>query len=450
MLDRIFKFFSSLRLTVVLLFLALILVFFGTMAQEPLGLYIVQERFFRAWFVDAAPMWAGIKKALQMVWFPLAPSTPAEVQHALRIPIFPGGWLLGTLLLINLIAAHIQRFKFTWKKSGIFLTHFGLILLLLGQFFTEIFQTESTMRMEQGETKNYSDDSRHNELAIVDTTSPDRDDVVVIPQEMVAKKGEIRHPSLPFAIRVKEFYENSSPAGPMSPGEKLKATEGIGKRLLFTNTATTVSMDDENKPTALIEVVTPDKGSLGQWTVSIHLTKYPWIHNLRENFGSMLGAELLAPQSFAYNGHTYEIALRPIRYYKPFSLTLLKFQHDIYKGTDIPKNFASRVHLNNPSKGDERDILIYMNNPLRYNGETYYQASFERGDTVTILQVVNNPAAATPYIACLLVGFGLIIQFLIHLVGFAMKRKSHSVAGSKTVYQTAATPAASSVDRRIS
>lgn len=426
MLNRILNFFTSLRLTVVLLLLALILVFAGTIAQVKLGLYVVQSEYFRSLFV-----W----------WHPQGASW--------KIPIYPGGWLLGGLLLLNLIASHIKRFKFTWKKSGIFLTHFGLILLLLGQFLTESFQVESSMRIEQGETKNFSEDSLKNELAVVDTTNPDRDEVVAIPESLVAKMGEIHHPSLPFTIRVKNFLPNSSPAGPMSGGEnKIKATEGIGKRLLFTPAPITATMDDENKTTALVEIVTPDKGSLGEWTVSLWLTKYPWLHNMRASFGNMLGAELDNPQSFSYNGHTYEIALRPIRYYKPYSLTLMKFQHDKYKGTDIPKNFASRVHLNDSAKGEERDVLIYMNNPLRYGGETYYQASFERGDTVTILQVVNNPAAATPYIACSLVGLGLIVQFLIHLVGFATKKKQPTGTFPASKRQNNVQPA--TADRRLS
>ncbi len=428
MLNRILSFFTSLRLTVVLLFLALILVFAGTLAQVKYGLYAVQSDYFRSLFV-----W----------WHPEG--------AAWKIPIYPGGWLIGGLLLINLIAAHIKRFKFSWKKSGIFLTHFGLILLLMGQFLTELYQTESTMRLEQGETKNYSDDSRHNELAIIDTTNPDRDEVVAIPESMVAQKGEIRHPSLPFVVKVKEFLPNSEPAGPMSGGDhKIKATQGIGARLQFASAKPTAVMDDENKPAALVEIVSPDKGSLGEWNVSLWLTKYPWIHYLRNSFGKMLGAELDAPQTFSYNGHTYEIALRPIRYYKPFSLTLLKFQHDIYKGTDIPKNFASRVHLTDSSKGEDRDILIYMNNPLRYGGDTFYQASFEQGDQVTILQVVDNPAAATPYVACTLVGLGLIVQFLIHLVGFATRSKSSVPPLPKTQRRTSAEPAVSASNRRLS
>ena len=65
-----------------------------------------------------------------------------------------------------------------------------------------------------------------------------------------------------------------------------------------------------------------------------------------------------------------------------------------------------------------------MNTPLRYGGETFYQASFEEGDQVSILQVVRNPAAITPYVACILVAAGLIVQFLTHLIGFAQEARA--------------------------
>ena len=51
MLDRLLKFFTSLRLTVACLALALGLVFFGTLAQVKWGLWIVQDRYFDSWFV---------------------------------------------------------------------------------------------------------------------------------------------------------------------------------------------------------------------------------------------------------------------------------------------------------------------------------------------------------------------------------------------------------------
>lgn len=400
MIHRIVNIFTSLRLTVACLLAAIVLVFVGTLAQVDLGLYAAQSKFFRSFLV---------------YWTP-------EGSHW-KIPVFPGGWLVGTILLINLLAAHAKRFKFTPKKYGILMIHGGLILLLLGQFMTELFQVESTMRLEPGQTKNYTEAPRHNELAVIDTTDPNEDKVTVIPESLLAKGGEIRTPALPFALRVEKYLPNSMPAGPMSgAGEKIKASDGIGQRLLFSPAGSATAMDSEDNPAALIQVVS-DKGPIGDWTVSTWMTRYPEFENLQNMLGGVLGdTSISQPQRFSYGGHTWEIALRPVRYYKPYQITLLSFHHDLYAGTDVPKNFSSKIHLTDAAKGEDRDVLIYMNNPLRYRGETFYQASFEPGDRGTILQVVRNPASITPYVACSLVALGLVTQFLMHLIGFARKR----------------------------
>lgn len=397
MLNRVVRFFTSLRLTVACLTAALVLVFAGTLAQVNLGLYVTQEQYFRSLFV---------------FWTP--PGTDW------KIPVWPGGYLLGSVLLVNLLAAHYQRFKFTWKKSGIFLTHVGLILLLVGQFLTEVFQVESFMRIEEGATKNFSEDGRKNELALIEVSNPDHDQVVAIPESLIAKPGEVTAPQLPFTVRVKEYFPNSWPGGPMveNAGKRIKASQGVGQRLAFDQRALTAKMNDENRPTALVEVLTP-KGSLGEWAVSTWMTKYPGA--LREMLGDQLGSIMDQPQQLVYEGRTYQLALRPVRYYKPYSIKLLDFTHARYRGTEVAKDFSSRILLSNPLNKEEREILIYMNNPLRYGGETYFQGSFEPGDTVSILQVVRNPAWLTPYFSCALVGAGLITQFLMHLVGFLKK-----------------------------
>jgi len=400
MMRRIINVLTSLRLTVACLVAALILVFAGTLAQVDLGLYAAQAKFFRSFFV---------------YW------TPGGGHWG--IPVFPGGWLIGLVLLANLLAAHIKRFRFKPRQYGIILIHSGLIFLLAGQFMTEVFQVESMMRIEVGGTKNYSEAPRRNELAVIDVTDPDKDKVVVIPESLLAKGGEIRAPGLPFALRIEKYLPNSMPAGPMTgEGEKIKASRGIGRQLLFSPAPLTTGMDSEDNPAALVQVVS-DKGPVGDWTVSTWMTRYPEFENLQNSLGSILGnTPLTQPQSFTLGGRTWQMGLRPVRYYKPYSMTLLAFNHDLYPGTDIPRNYSSKIHLNDPATGEDRDVLIYMNSPLRYRGETYYQASFEPGDRGTILQVVRNPASITPYVACSLVALGLITQFLMHLSGFARKR----------------------------
>jgi hypothetical protein len=80
--------------------------------------------------------------------------------------------------------------------------------------------------------------------------------------------------------------------------------------------------------------------------------------------------------------------------------------------------------LESPRTGDNREVKIYMNNPLRYAGETFYQASYDQDDHGTILQVVHNPSWLTPYFSCILVGAGLVVQFMTHLLGFSFKRRT--------------------------
>ncbi|MBA4148388.1 MAG: ResB protein required for cytochrome C biosynthesis [Verrucomicrobia bacterium] len=401
MLRRLLNFFSSLWLTVVLLALALVLVFIGTLAQVKLGLYVAQEEYFRSFFVWWQPAGTNFK-----------------------LPVFPAGWLLGTLLLVNLLVAHIKRFKLSWKKSGILLIHSGLIFLLVGQFLTEVYQVESVMRISEGGSKNFSEDSRKNELAIIDVTEAASNKVISIPESFLRQGEEIRHPELPFAIRVKTYFENSTPTGKMddTPG-KISSTHGIGKRLQFAPMKITATMDDDNKPTALVEIVGGNE-TTGEWIVSTWLNRYPWFESLNAQMGSLLEGELEKPQSFTYAGRNYEIALRAIRYYKPYTVTLLEATHDKYQGTEIPKNFSSQVRIDNPKKGEQREVLIYMNNPLRYEGETYFQFQMnaEPGMKSSAFQVVRNPAAITPYVSCTLVGVGMIVQFLMHLVAFGRRR----------------------------
>ena len=55
MIKSFIKIITSLKLTVVCLSMSMVVVFFGTMAQDPLGLYIAQERFFHSFFIDMWP-----------------------------------------------------------------------------------------------------------------------------------------------------------------------------------------------------------------------------------------------------------------------------------------------------------------------------------------------------------------------------------------------------------
>ena len=375
------KFFVSLRLTVVLLALSLVLIFAATIHQKYLGIWAVQEKYFRTFIV----LW-NIKG------FP--------------VPVFPGGYFIGGLLLINLIVSHVYRFKFTWKKSGILLTHAGLILLLVGELLTGLWQEEYQLRLDQGQTRNYSESSRFNELAVIDATGPDWDQVIAIPEERLQDGASIQHERLPFRIVTRAYYPNAAVQLREQLGNTSApppASRDIGARLAIIPLPLTYKQNERNLPAAVIELLSPASVSLGTWVVS---------------------TMLIEPQTFDYAGRTWRLAMRFERAYKPYSLTLLKFSHDRYLGTDIPKNFASKVRLHSEDGRTDREVLIYMNNPLRFEGMTFYQAGFDNNDTTTVLQVVKNPSWVLPYIACVMMGLGLLVQFGIHLFAFIAKRRA--------------------------
>lgn len=369
----------SLKLTILLLIFSMVLVFAATLDQVNLGIWAVQEKYFRSFIVY---MQAG----------------------QLTVPAFPGGYTVGGLLLVNLVAAHLFRFRFEWKKTGILLTHLGLIVLLVGELLTGLWQEDAHMRLTEGETKNFSESSREHELALIDTGDPAHDLVVAIPEAMLARKTPVQLPQLPFRVMTKLYYPNSTlvarPAdGTAAVAESAKATTGAGTHLIPAPQPVTARSDERNVPSAIVELIGTE-GSLGSYLVS---------------------AQLPMPQTLKHAGREWKIVLRTKRLYQPFSLTLLKFSHDRYAGTDIPKNFSSRLRLNLP-EGNSREVLVYMNNPLRHGGLTFYQAGFENDDRTTILQVVRNPSWLVPYIACGLMTLGLTVQFGLHLFGFVRRR----------------------------
>lgn len=138
----------------------------------------------------------------------------------------------------------------------------------------------------------------------------------------------------------------------------------------------------------------------------------------------LLSGHLGRPLALTVGGKELQLVMRPERYYKPYHLHLIDFRFDRYAGTDKPKNFSSRVRLERPDTGENREVTIRMNEPLRYDGKTFFQASYDKAtEQSTILQVVDNPGWLTPYFACVLVAVGMIWQFLVHLIGFAAKRK---------------------------
>jgi hypothetical protein len=380
MTEALYKFFTSVRLTVVLLALGGILVFWGTLAQVTLGLYRAQDEFFRSMLIYWQPGGADF-----------------------RIPIFPGGYLIGGLLVINLFAAHLRYYQPGKRKLGIAMIHIGIVLLLVGQFVTDLLSVESYMHIREGAKKNFSESNGRWELAVVDTSDPETDKVVAIPEAVLERGGEIRHAELPFPLRVKKFHPNSQLTTRPTEGFTLvEAANSVDMAVYWRGVPLVTEMNRRDTPSALVELIGP-AGDVQAILVSGYFDR---------------------PQVLTAGGRQVEFQLRPERYYKPYYLHLMEFRFDRYPGTEIPKNFSSRVRVQRLDTGEDREVTIRMNEPLRYDGKTFFQSSFDQADEKgTVLQVVDNPSWLTPYFACVIVALGMCWQFFGHLISWAAKRK---------------------------
>ena len=390
-MNPLYRFFSSIRLTVTLLTLGLLLVFFGTLDQVNIGIRGAQEKYFE----HVLALWQFPDD-----WF------FGEYLSWLHLPI-PGGYLIGPLLTVNLLVAHFRFFKLSFKKAGIAMIHAGVLLLLVGQLVTNIVQEEDSMWITEGESANYLESFTLDELFILDRSDPRIDKIVSIPTELIEKSSSFEHPALPFRIEIIAYFPNSI----LLQGEMHSETEifsvdqgiGVERKIFPREIPRTFKQDERNRPSAIVRLV-GNLEPLGTWLTSAALS------------------ENLPPQIFKHKDREFEIGLRVKRTYLPYTIKLIDFSHDRYSGTEIPKNFSSLVNILHQETKEERQALIYMNNPLRYEGRTFYQAKFARGDIASMFQVIKNPGWPLPYISCILVSAGLFFQFGTHLLRYVNTR----------------------------
>ncbi|MCS6851122.1 MAG: cytochrome c biogenesis protein ResB [Gemmataceae bacterium] len=397
---------ASLRLTVVLFALSVGLVFLGTLAQMDEGLAVVLNNYFRSIIA-----WLPVRVFVRFgqVFLNVDPHLYTSGDEAvLRFP-YPGGWLLGSLLMVNLLAAHLVRFRLTWKRSGVLVLHSGLFLLMLSEWIAGMYQVEGNMTIPTGGMSNYTENRDRVELVFIDTSDPKEDAVVAVPGALLREGEVIRHPDLPVDVRVERYYANSSEPRRPRPGEENPATAGDGVHLVTEPRRRGVGVDAEQRidlPSAYVTFLDKKTGaSRGTYLQSV------WLSALSNQ----------PTQPLTIDGKTWQTALRFERSYRPYTLYLLEFRHDKYIGTETPKNFSSLIRLVDPQMNEDRQVLIRMNEPLRYRGETFYQSSFLPGDRGTVLQVVRNPGWRLPYVSCGLVAGGMLVHFLIAMVGFFVR-----------------------------
>ncbi len=123
-LSRLKNYLCNAHITFYVLPYIMILVVIGTILQASMGLFEATHLIFYSWII-----WLG--------YFP-----------------FPGGILALSLFTLNLLMRFLFKSEWTIQKSGVHLTHLGVLILLFGAFYTHVTAREGYMVMGEGATSN--------------------------------------------------------------------------------------------------------------------------------------------------------------------------------------------------------------------------------------------------------------------------------------------------------
>lgn len=110
-------------------------------------------------------------------------------------------------------------------------------------------------------------------------------------------------------------------------------------------------------------------------------------------------------------GRSAEVSFTDAEMALPFQVALLDFHSERYPGSNMPATYESRVRIVDPARGTS-EHHIAMNKPLKYDGYTFFQASYAEGPRMTsVFQVSRAPGLPLVYLGTLLMTLGTAWMF---------------------------------------
>ncbi len=351
--NPVFKFLSSIKITVACLSLLFVLTFWGTIDQTFNGLYHAQETFFHSWF-----FWG-------FGFLPL-----------------PGAQLVLWVLFINLVCVAITRFVYRASHIGILVLHFGLLTYFISAFVTLNGVQESNLNLLEGASSNISSAYHEWELSLwkqerntKQVTAFDTDGI---------KPGQMLDFGNDWKVRVRAYYPNSQAYTKVpEPNPKIFSISGIQEL----KQVATFNEPEKNLPGGTFTI----DGPKSQGNVLLY------------------GGET-TPTPLGYD---HFIQLRKKKFPMPFLLKLIDFKMEKHPNTEIARRYESLVEITHENVA--RQVVISMNKPLRFKDFTVYQASYAidaLGREYSTLAVVKNSGRLLPYIASGITFVGLALHFL--------------------------------------
>ncbi|MCD6025074.1 MAG: hypothetical protein K0Q91_1990 [Fibrobacteria bacterium] len=348
------------------LLMLLLLIFFGTLYQADHGLYEAQRVFFG-----------------YLIW--VAGVVP-----------FPGSSLVLWVLSIQLAVMMTFVLPLVWKKAGLWVVHGGLLLLLVGGFITQMMAVESQMTLAEGETGHYTMAYDKWEVAVWRQIA-DTNEVLAYVDEDLQPGAVLDLAPWPARLTVVKYHENAA-------AFTSTVTGGV---LPYLNASGIASMEPR-KPEKEAPQNAP--GLIAKLSVPNTPDREILLYGLESR-----------PLALTLGGERVLLQLRRRHYPLDFSLTLKDFIRTLHPGTDVARSYESYVDLHDGLSS--RPVKVWMNNPLRYKGYTFFQASFaidQEGEHSTFA-VVTNPGRLIPYISSLMVFGGMLLHFILHFLGYVRR-----------------------------
>lgn len=310
-------------------------------------------------------------------------------------------------------------------RGGNVLIHAGIGLMMVGQFVFGDRQVEQRLSVAEGESTSLVFQQDAVELAIIDSSDPEKDAVTAIPEARLRRavryNETIAADELPFKLKIVEWMTNSTLVK-LSSGVENPATMGeLGMQAKAEPSEPQGgAMQGSNIASAYVQIF-PKSG--GEAIGTVLLTQH--FNDLAQLF---VGAGGDRNEKVTVDGKEYELALRFRREYKPYKVTLKDVERVDYSGTETPRDYSSTIVITDKESGDSQEGRTWMNNPIRYRGETFYQSQYQKARTpeggvteITGLQVVENAGWVIPYVTCMMVLVGMLAHFGVTFHKFASR-----------------------------
>ena len=298
------------------------------------------------------------------------------------------------------------------RKAGMVLLHLGVAGLMMNEIYVTVTNNEQRITVYEKETVSRAIDIRHTEMAVIDVSDPEVDQITTIPSSKLRSGNNISDDRLPFDLRCVKFLPASDVRSVKGFSDNL-ATSGAGLGLEAYEVPPVAGTDSEqvaDLASAYVEILDKSNGdTLGTFLIS-QLTK-------------------VNANKVSVDGKEYFLALQFETEYKPYSIFLDKATRENYPGTMTPKYYGSQIMLRDFETNSESSQRIFMNEPLRYSDETFYQSGMDRdsaGRQYSVFQIVTNMGWMIPYVCCMFTVVGLVAQFGESLLGFLKKQRSTS------------------------